>query len=222
MKRNIDATSVVTTLACLVPIAFGAAVYGELPARMATHFDMSGAANGWMAKPVVVFGMPLFFAAMNAVLIFSLAFDPKRKNISAAFKTAIKWLMPIMSVVIQGATILIALGNDIDISTIVLAFVGVVFVICGNYLPKSRRNYTVGIKLPWTLDNDDNWNRTHRLAGFLWVIGGLAMIAAAFTPHPAVRTALVAIPFVLALVPTVYSFVLYRRGKEEGDENRGA
>lgn len=222
MKRSIDATSIITTLACLAPIAFGAAVYDKLPARMATHFDMSGTANGWMAKPLVVFGMPLFFAAMNAVVVFSLAFDPKRQNISAAFKTAIKWLMPIMSIIIQGATILIALGKDVDIATIVLAFVGIVFVICGNYLPKSRRNYTVGIKLPWTLDNDDNWNRTHRLAGFLWVVGGLLMIAAAFVPHAATRAALVAIPFVLAFVPTVYSFVLFRRGKESDDENRPA
>ena len=60
---------------------------------------------------------------------------------------------------------MIGMGKDIPISTVVTMIVGIVFVVSGNYLPKSRQNYTIGIKLPWTLADVDNWNKTHRLAG---------------------------------------------------------
>ena len=97
------------------------------------------------------------------------------------------------------------------ISTVVPVFVGLLFLILGNYLPKIRQNRTVGIKLPWTLQSEENWNRTHRLSGFLWVLCGLVMI-----PLSLLRLwsgwlfgALLA---VMVLIPTVYSYALHRKG----------
>ena len=87
---------------------------------------------------------------------------------------------------------------------------GVLFVLIGNYLPKTKQSYTLGIRLPWTLASEENWNRTHRLGGVLWVLGGLYFIVMSFFPW---NLAAFLIPILLmALVPTVYSYLLYRRG----------
>ena len=88
--------------------------------------------------------------------------------------------------------------------------IGLLFIVIGNYMPKTKQSYTMGIKLPWTLASEENWNRTHRLAGFLWVIGGVYFLAMTF-----IGWSLVAflIPLaVMVLVPAVYSYLLYRKG----------
>ncbi len=81
--------------------------------------------------------------------------------------------------------------------------------VAGNYLPKCRQNRTVGIKLPWTLRSEANWNKTHRAAGFVWIAGGLMLIAGAFLPVPWLEPAVAAL---LVLFPLLYSFALHKRG----------
>ena len=78
------------------------------------------------------------------------------------------------------------------------------FIIIGNYLPKARQNYTIGIKIPWTLANEENWNRTHRLAGYLWMICGILMILISLTRFVPAEWLLI-----MVLVPCIYSFWLH-------------
>ena len=84
-------------------------------------------------------------------------------------------------------------------------------ILIGNYLPKTKQSYTMGIKLPWTLHSEENWNRTHRMAGFLWVIGGTLMVLISLLHLWQVWMMLVIIT-VMVLVPTVYSYLLYKKG----------
>ena len=79
----------------------------------------------------------------------------------------------------------------------------------GNYMPKIRRNYTIGISLPWTLDNNDNWIRTHRLAGKMWVIGGVLLFVNAFI-QIAVDLVVLLIFGIVIVVPMIYSYWLAR------------
>ena len=89
-------------------------------------------------------------------------------------------------------------------------FLGVLFIAIGNYMPKTRRNYTVGIRLPWTLDNDDNWIKTHRLAGKIWVIGGIIIFFNGFV-QIAVTFVLVFTLIIMIVVPMIYSYWLSKR-----------
>lgn len=91
-----------------------------------------------------------------------------------------------------------------------MILVGVVFIIIGNYLPKCRQSYTVGIKLPWTLDSEENWNRTHRMAGGLWMAGGAVLMLLSLLGQISVFIFLPVV-LVMTLVPTVYSYLLYRK-----------
>ncbi len=103
-------------------------------------------------------------------------------------------------------------GNENDEKNkwmIVNIMVGIVFMILGNYMHKVKQNYTVGIKIPWTLDSEENWNRTHRLASWLWILSGVVFLINGILQ---LGWLLVAILMVSVLVPIVYSFVLYKKG----------
>jgi uncharacterized membrane protein len=101
-----------------------------------------------------------------------------------------------------------ALGHKVSVEIIMPLFIGALVVVIGNYLPKCKQSYTMGIKLPWTLNDEENWNKTHRLAGFLWVICGVVMMATAFLGEFWLFFVLL-IP--MTIIPTVYSYSLYKK-----------
>ncbi|MBQ1491504.1 MAG: SdpI family protein [Blautia sp.] len=122
--------------------------------------------------------------------------------------TLVLWLFPVLSLVANVAIYSANLGYHLEMSRMVNILLGVLFIIIGNYLPKARQNYSIGIRIPWTLANEDNWNRTHRFAGFLWVIGGLLIVLLSFINFlPGYW--FVSIILVIALVPCLYSFWLH-------------
>ena len=169
-----------------------------------------------MSKPAVVLGLPLFFAAMNGLMHFSLRADPKRANIIGNIRVLIRWTMPVLSLIILPYTYLWALGwQQIPMEKLVPVLVGLLIMGLGNYLPKCRQNYTSGIKLPWTLYDEDNWNRTHRMAGRLWMVGGLGIMVSAFWGG---GTLLLAVILAITLIPGIYSYCLYRK-KQKGDKS---
>jgi uncharacterized membrane protein len=120
------------------------------------------------------------------------------------------WTIPLLSLICSGATLGRGLGYDVRIERILPVLMGVLFVVIGNYLPKTKQSYTMGIKLPWTLASEENWNRTHRLAGFLWVLGGIYFIVVSFIGWSV--PAFVIPLAVMVLLPIVYSYLLYRKG----------
>jgi len=103
-----------------------------------------------------------------------------------------------------------AMGVELSMELLMPVLMGVLFIIVGNYLPKCKQNYTIGIKIPWTLDSEENWNQTHRMAGRLWVIGGILMIFAVFLPNKFMVAAMVVVLLVMVTVPMIYSYRLYK------------
>ena len=203
-------TLIITSLICLLPMLVGALVYSRLPEQVATHFDLQGNPDGWSSRAFAVFGLPGILLAVNLLIPFALQADPKHKNMSGALVNIVIWTVPVISLLCSGLTLGRALGYDLRIEVVLPVFMGVLFILIGNYLPKTKQSYTMGIKLPWTLASEENWNRTHRLAGFLWVLGGAFFIVMSF-----IGWSLIAflIPIALmVLVPTVYSYLLYRKG----------
>ena len=203
-------TLVITSLICLLPIIVGALVYKRLPEMIATHFDLNGNPDGWSSRAFAVFGLPAILLAVNLLLRFMLRADPKHENMSGALVNITIWTIPVLSLLCSGLTLGRALGYDVRIERVLPVFMGVLFILIGNYLPKTKQSYTMGIKLPWTLASEENWNRTHRLAGFLWVLGGIYFIVVSFIGWSV--TAFVIPLAVMVLVPMVYSFLLYRKG----------
>lgn len=203
---------IISTIICVLPLIFGLLVYKKLPQEIPTKWYSDGTVGQYMPKEFTVFGMPLFFILMNALVHFAMNTDPKRQNIGSMMRTLGKWIIPVLSVVTVPMALLWGMGYQIPISRILPILLGILFVVIGNYFPKTRRSYTTGIKTPWTLNSDENWRRTHHVAAFLWIAAGIAMIAMAFLPQKIVHLTIVGTIMVLIVVPYAYSYTLYRKG----------
>jgi uncharacterized membrane protein len=118
------------------------------------------------------------------------------------------WICPVLGLVLNCLVYSTALGYAVDVEIIMPLLVGLMFIIVGNLLPKCRQSYTMGIKLPWTLANEENWNKTHRLGGKLWVVGGIVTMATAFVGSFWI---LLGVLIVMVAAPTIYSYCLYRK-----------
>ena len=213
LKRN-KGTLILTTIITALPILLGLALWSRLPETIATHFDVNGVADGWSSKAFAVFGLPAFLAAVHLLCAFGTMMDPKRKNIQDKMYKLVLWICPIVSILTCGAVYLYALGMEVNMALTAELMVGVMFIVVGNYLPKCRQSYTMGIKLPWTLHDEENWNATHRFGGWLWMAGGVVFLLLTFLN--AVNT-LWTLGLILLMVglPTAYSYLYYRKHCKE-------
>lgn len=209
MKEN-RMKIIITSLITLAPILIGVLFWDRLPDQIATHFGQGNVPDGWSSKPMAVFGLPLILVALHLFCIFITLNDPKKKNIGRKILPIIFWMIPIISLLVNSATYGIALGLKIDIELIVSLLLGLLFIIFGNYMSKIRQNYTVGIRLPWTLSSEDNWDKTHRLAGKLWIVGGVLVLLNIFLKWTGF---LIGILLVIVFVPMVYSYALYWKAR---------
>ena len=205
-KKTIFLTSIITAL----PMLLGVLLWDRLPDSIATHFDFNGVPDGWSSKPFTVFALPALLVGIHLLCTFGTLADPKRRNIQNKIFTMVLWISPVISLSTCGATYLYALDIPVNMVLLCVSMCGILFLIIGNYLPKCRQNYTVGIKLPWTLSDEENWDRTHRLAGKLWMVGGLLMFTIPFWGRAGIWVFMISI-FVMVLVPIFYSYSLYRK-----------
>lgn len=200
---------ILTTLLTCFPILIGLLLWNHLPDTVATHFGTNSAPDGWSSKAFAVIGLPLFLTVIHLFAVTVTLHDPKRKNIGTKLLALIFWTVPAVSMVCCLSTYAYALGIPVDIGRIVSLLVGAVFILLGNYMSKNHQNYTVGIRLPWTLDSAENWNRTHRLASVLWILAGIVFLANSFFQCTFVTFAVTA---AAAIVPMAYSFFLHTKG----------
>jgi uncharacterized membrane protein len=208
MKNNNKVTLLVTSIICLLPVIYAVLVLDKLPAQIPIHFDNSGNADSYLPKTIAVFGLPVLMMVINIYTHFRINNDPRVENASSTIRQATKWVVPLLSVVLIPYSIVRALGTSLPISLVATALAGIVIVICGNFLPKCRQNYTVGIKLPWTLHSETVWNKTHRFAGFLWVAGGLVILISAFFSLWNIQLIIVGL---LVAIPFLYSYIVYKQ-----------
>ena len=208
IKKNLK-TMILTSIIILAPIVVGLILWDKLPAEMATHFDAYGVADGWSPKELAVFGLPLFLLAVHWFCMAFTSVDPKRQNFSDKVIVLVMWLCPVVSIVGNGATYLYAMDNSVNTTPIAMLLLGCVFIVVGNYMPKMKQSYTIGIKVPWALNSEENWNRTHRFAGYMYMLAGVVTIIGGFIQQFwLVPLALV----IAALIPMAYSFILYKKG----------
>jgi uncharacterized membrane protein len=199
--------------AAATALAFGAAgaLYSRLPERVPTHWNWRGEIDGWTAKPLGPFVMPLAMAGVLALMAAVPRLSPKRWGVEP-FESVYALLQTVMTAffaVMTGALLLAGLGRAPAMSRVVDVAAGLVLAVVGNFLGKVTKNFFVGIRTPWTLASDEVWLRTHRLGGKLLVATGALAVISGLAGWSA-------LPFLVALgltgaVTTVYSYVVYRR-----------
>jgi len=123
-------------------------------------------------------------------------------------------MVPLISLILVPATLIMSLGVKFPISTFSFILTGIVLIVTGNYLPKSRRNYVMGVRLPWTFHDSDNWNKTNRLAGRIMVGGGFVILVSGFLHVNFVFhevPILILVVVLIVVIPFFYSFALYKK-----------
>lgn len=192
----------------------GAVLYPRLPAEIPTHWGPSGPPDAYSAKSVwSVFQLPLLSLGMYGLFVLIPFFDPKRANIIRSKKA--------YGVILDAVTALLALtfagsmfaANDplFPMDRIMPVGIGLVFIVIGNYMKTVKRNFTMGVRLSWTVMDDAVWAKTNRLGGYMFMGAGVMALAGAFLPPPW-NIAAFMIPL-LGMMPIlyVYAYRLYKQ-----------
>lgn len=207
-KRN-KTYIIITSLVVLIPMFVGLILWKRLPDELVTHWGYDGTPDGWDSKEVAVFGLPVFCLLTHIICTAATMADPKQKRIGDKIFKLVLLICPVVSLICGASIYGTALSLDINVAWIAQIFLGLGLIAIGNYMPKCRQNYTVGIKLPWTLADEENWNHTHRMAGWLWILGGVLVIMNAFLDYLGNMCAMIALLLIMVFVPIGYSFVYY-------------
>jgi len=197
----------------LVAGAFAAAalLYRRLPDPVPVHWDAHGHVNGYMPKPWGALVMPLVTLGVSLLLLVLPRLSPRGFRVDR-FQATFDLIQTSIVGFLFFATLLVLLagaGFGVSVARAVPLGVGVLLVVLGNVLGKVTKNFFVGIRTPWTLASDEVWLRTHRFGGRVFVLAGLAIAVAGLAEGGATPILVAALAAVL--LPTVYSYVIYRR-----------
>jgi uncharacterized membrane protein len=213
MKR-INGKDLALWIIAVLPLIFTAVFYPLLPDRIPMHWNAAGEIDGW-GGPGSAFFIPLLLIGLNVLFIYLPKIDPKKSNylMFPGAYYAFRLVFTLFMAVLQGVILYSAFHPDgVRVGIIVPAGVGILFAVIGNFMPKFKHNYFVGIKTPWTLANEECWRRTHRLAGPLWLVGGLVTIVSSFLlPGQYNFIVLLVVVVVIAALPILYSALIYKK-----------
>ena len=208
---------IVSSIVVLSPIVAGLILWNHLPDTLLTHWGADGNADGSTAKAVAVFFLPILLLAFQWFALWITKHDKKQPEQNEKAMGIIYCIIPALSVFVNGTMYAVALGREFTGIIAMPILFGLLFLYIGNYMPKVKQNHTMGIKIKWTLENEENWNKTHRLSGFLYVVSGFIMIAAAFLPLKAAIPVLVVAMLAAVIIPVAYSYSIYRKMKKNGE-----
>ncbi len=212
-KWQIIISSVIT----LLPALFGLFAEKILPEEIAVHFALDGTPDGYMNPTFFFIMMPLILIAVHLLCIGITVLINANNEQNEKVMSIIFWIMPIMSFFTCGMVFSTALGHTSNIFSSVLALLATMFIVIGNYLPKTTRNNAVGIKISWALSNDENWRATHRFGGKVYVATGVLCLFGMFLPEKYFPIFALVIILTSSLIPTVYSYVFYKKQLKRGE-----
>ena len=203
----------------LLPFAYAAWVYPSLPPTIPLHFNMEGKADGWGSRESIfigpaILGFVSFFVYLLMINIRKI--DPKRyegadDKVYAQYGLFLVAFLSVLSLVI----ILSAVNQDIPVEKLIFGIMGFAFAIMGIFMPRLKQNYIAGYRLPWTLEDEKNWQSTHSLAGKYWLYGGLLQsITAILLQGKWIFITFMLILAVMVIAPLIHSFTFFKRQKK--------
>ncbi|OGZ40051.1 MAG: hypothetical protein A3B04_03540 [Candidatus Portnoybacteria bacterium RIFCSPLOWO2_02_FULL_39_11] len=193
--------------------AIGAYVYPQLPDLVPSHWGINGEVNGWMSKTFAMFFFPGLILGLYLLLSFLPLMDPLKKNIELFsylyfwFKVAFVAFMSSLFLM----TLYAGLGYEINVGRYVMWGIAFLFFFIGLMLPEIKKNYTIGIRLPWTLHSEIVWDKTHKFGGRLFIFLSILILLASFLPGAYAFYILIAGIFLLLAILMGYSYWQFRK-----------
>lgn len=216
MKNNRTIMLWIVGIISLLPIIYLAEIYSTLPKIVPTHFDMDGQPNDYSDKSTLIFLSVLFtvLSLGTYLLITNLPkIDPKKTagqspEIFQRLGLTIALLMSFINFVITYA----ATNKSDNITRIIFSALGIFFAFMGKYMKDIKPNYFAGFRTPWALENDDNWRETHKLAGSMWMFGGILMsILTIILPSEYGFIAFMSTIAIITIIPFVFSYLYFKK-----------
>ncbi|MGZ3753363.1 MAG: SdpI family protein [Mucilaginibacter sp.] len=218
--KKFNTMDIAALIIWLLPAAYLLYVYPTLPDTVPVHFGLTGTPDRYGAKSEFLIG-PMVIMGMSALVYLLFKFLP-----SIDPKKLVKYSEPTFQKIGIGILVLMAaLSIEITLSAIsksfkadklVLPMMGLFFAFMGNLMHNIKPNYFAGIRTPWTLEDNDTWRVTHRLAGKLWFAGGIVLaIMALLLPLKAGLIAYMSALFIMIMIPVIYSYVYYKNHHQD-------
>jgi len=221
-RRSYSPATLFAILIMAAQVLISIGTYPFLPDTVASHFDAAGHVNGTSPKWVIAVLFPAISIGIYVLVRVLVAAGPR-----LGYQTARRANQEVVNIILVGVLLLelivqltivgLALGMQIDITFVISLAISVLFMFIGNFMGRLRRNFWAGIRTPWTLASDVVWERTHRLGGWLFVIGGFLGVIMSFIP-PLRPWGLIGIIVLIVVVLFVYSYVVYSRLTVDGRE----
>ena len=207
---------IITSLLTLLPIPVGLLLWDKFPETMAVHFGLTGHADGYTGIPYAVFVPPLSMLLVHWFCIAVTSLDKGNRNRNQKLQSIVLWIIPLVCNL--SCCGIYALALEVKFSPVLWTVVpmGLLFAVIGNYLPKTKMNSTMGIKVPWAYSSEENWAATHRFAGKIWVTGGILIALCGFLPNGWAITVMLILIFPMCIIPIVYSWRFYKKEQAEG------
>ena len=209
---------VLTSLLTLLPIPVGLLLWNQFPETMIIHWGFSGQPDGYASIPMAVFLPSLLMLLTHWFCILVTSFDKGNQNRNQKIQAIVLWTIPVICNISCFGLYALALGVEFSPVLWTLVPMGLLFVLIGNYMPKTKMNYTIGIKVAWAYTSEENWAATHRFAGKVWVVGGILMALCGFLSNGWAVTLMVVIIVILCVLPIVYSWRYYKMEQAAGKD----
>jgi len=209
-----------------IPWIYIAFIWDKLPSTIPTHFGIDGTADAYGPKTEIMI-LPLVFSVIGIGVYFILRniskIDPKRKY-AASTSSVLSKLANAVIIILCAVCLFVSywtLKGKIESMQAVFCSMGLFFAYIGNLLHSIKPNYFVGFRLPWTLENEENWRKTHQLASKLWFIGGIVLALISLI----INLKVLAIIFfagilIITIIPVAYSYNLYRTSTAGNDNGK--
>lgn len=200
----------------LLPYVYLATIWNLLPDQVPTHFNLDGNADSWSGKTSLLLIPGTLGLGIYLLMLIIPVIDPKKKIQQMGEKYfSVRLLMTIFISVLSIYILKMTNVGSLRNPNLLIALIGGFYAILGNYFQTVKPNYFLGIRTPWTLESEQVWKSTHRLAGRLWMIGGLLIVIISFAiqSNYALAFVFLIVTLILAIVPIIYSFSEFKKLK---------
>lgn len=203
---------IIIAILIIASIIVSAVVYPQLPEQVASHWDANDNVNGTMPRFWGVAFAPLLTIFMALLFMVIPGIDPLKANIAQFRETFNAFIVLIVAfmIYIHILTLVYNLGYIFRISLAMIPALGLIFAFTGVLMGKAKRNFFIGIRTPWTLSNDEVWDKTHALGSKLFIVAGLGSLLTIFLGENGFWL-MMALIMGAAFIPVAYSYVLYRQ-----------
>jgi uncharacterized membrane protein len=196
----------------LVPFVYLAVIWNNLPEKVPVHWNYKGEIDRWDDKSSLITLLFLLPVLIYVLMTFIPRIDPKRRiSLMGGKFYQLKFILVLFMSLIALLILYTTKERSINNPNLIFALMGVFFAILGNYFKVIQPNYFIGIRTPWTLENNEVWKATHLFAGKLWVAGGLILILGGLLLSNTFVRAFIFVIIIMALVPVLYSFLKFKK-----------